>query len=372
MIKYPFLDLKTANEPYAGIISAAMERVAASGRYIGGPEVENFEKALAAHTGTAYAVGCANGLDALRLILRAYMELGRLQPGDEVIVPANTYIATVLAISDNGLKPVLVEPRIDTLNIDTSLLEQAITDRTRVIMPVHLYGRACHDSTLDEVARRHNLLVVEDNAQAIGARSPLDGRRTGSLGHAAAFSFYPTKNLGALGDGGAVTTDDAQLARAVRALANYGSDRRYHNIYKGLNSRLDPLQAAILRDKLPLLDDENAHRRAIAATYDRYIHNKLIAKPMYAYNEECVWHQYVIMTPRRDDLRRYLEDNGVATDIHYAVPPHRQPCYSSELSELSLPVTDMIAHSVLSLPVSRCTSPDDAREIAMIINRFDL
>ncbi|MDE6287732.1 MAG: DegT/DnrJ/EryC1/StrS family aminotransferase, partial [Muribaculaceae bacterium] len=253
-----------------------------SGRYIGGPVIETFEKSLAADTGTAFAVGTANGLDALRLIIRGYIELGRLKEGDEIIVPANTYIASVLAVTDCGLTPVPVEPRLDTLNLDTELVEKAITPATRAIMTVHLYGRACYDNVLADVAKRNNLLVIEDNAQAIGARSRIDGRRTGSLGHAAAFSFYPTKNVGALGDAGAVTTDDAELAAAVRALANYGSDRRYHNIYRGLNSRLDPLQAAFLNIKLPHLDEENSRRAAIAEVYEREINNPAILKPLYS------------------------------------------------------------------------------------------
>lgn len=370
-IKYPFLDLKTAGAPYDEAVAAAVSRVLGSGRFIGGPEVANFETALAEATGVKHAVGTANGLDALRLIMRACIELGRLAPGDEIIVPANTYIATILAISDNGLRPVLVEPDIATLNLDTSLIEAAITPRTRAVMVVHLYGRACHDSMLVDVARRHNLLVFEDNAQAIGARSALDRRPTGSLGDAAAFSFYPTKNLGALGDAGAVTTDDPELAATVRALANYGSDRRYHNIYIGLNSRLDPLQAAVLAAKLPMLGDENAHRAAVAAVYENEINNPAIVKPLYTTGGDMVWHQYVVRTEKRDELRRHLAAGGVATDVHYAVPPHRQPCYLSTLGSLKLPVTELIADTVVSLPVSRCTTVGDACRIAHIINQFN-
>lgn len=365
----PFLDLAAVNAPYADRLHAAAARVIDSGRFVGGAEVESFEAELAAFTGTKYAVGTANGLDALRLILRAYIELGRLAPGDEVIVAANTYIASVLAITDCGLRPVLVEPDPRTLNLDTSRIEAAVTPRTRAVMPVHLYGRACHDAALQELADRLGLIVVEDNAQAIGARSALDGRRTGALGHAAAFSFYPTKNVGALGDAGAVTTDDEALAKAVRALANYGSDRRYHNIYKGLNSRLDPLQAAFLRVKLPHTDDENGLRRRLAAVYESEIDSRAVGKPLFT-GDDMVWHQYVIMTEDRDGLRQFLSDHGVGTDVHYAVPPHRQPCYADMCGLTALPVTEHLADRVLSLPIARGTSEDDARRVASLINQF--
>lgn len=365
----PFLDLAAVNAPYADELHRAAARVVDSGRFVGGSEVEAFEVELARFVGTAYAVGTANGLDALRLILRAYIELGRLEPGDEVVVAANTYIASILAITDCGLRPVLVEPDPRTLNLDTARIEAALTARTRAVMPVHLYGRACHDAALVEVAGRHGLIIVEDNAQAIGARSVVDGRRTGALGHAAAFSFYPTKNVGALGDAGAVTTDDAALAQAVRALANYGSDRRYHNIYCGLNSRLDPLQAAFLRVKLPHTDSDNAERRRLAAIYDAEIDNTAIAKPLFS-GDDMVWHQYVVLAADRDGFRRYLADNGVGTDVHYAVPPHRQPCYAGSMGGLDLPVTDDLAARVVSLPIARGTSADDIRYIASIINRY--
>lgn len=369
VVKYPFLDLGAVNRPMLDDIKAAVMRVIDSGRYVGGPEVEAFERKLAERTGVEYAVGCANGLDALRLIFRAYKELGRLHDGDEVIVPANTYIASLLAVSDNGLKIVPVEPSIESLNLDTSLIEAAVTYRTRAILTVHLYGRACYDATLADVARRHNLLVIEDNAQAIGACTA-DGRMTGSLGDAAAFSFYPTKNLGALGDAGAVTTNDKALADAVRALANYGSDRRYHNIYQGLNSRLDPIQAAILSAKMEYLYAETAHRHRLATVYDSAICNPLIVKPRLG-GEGMVWHQYVVRIERRDDFRAYLAERGVQTDVHYATPPHRQPCYAAALGGLHLPVTDLIADTVVSLPVSSTTSAADAADIARIINDYD-
>lgn len=369
-IKYPFLDLKASTAAYEEELKAAVLRVIDSGRYIGGTEVEAFEQCLAAATGVRWAVGVANGLDALRLIFRAYIEMGRLVPGDEVIVPANTYIASILAVSDNGLSPVLVEPSDDTLNLDSRLIEAAISERTRAVMTVHLYGRACHDSEMVDVTRRHGLLLIEDNAQAIGARSTFNGKTTGALGDAAAFSFYPTKNIGALGDAGAVTTNDEQLAATVRALANYGSDRRYHNIYIGLNSRLDPIQAAILSTKLAHIDEEIAHRASLAAIYEREINNDAISKPLYSESGDMVWHQYVVRTSNRESFRAYLAEQGVGTDVHYATPPHKQPCYASTLGGLSLPITERIADEVVSLPISRCTSVQDAHDIAAIINKY--
>lgn len=369
-LRYPFLDLGTAGAALRDECRAAALRVIDSGRYVGGVETERFEQHLAEYIGTPYAVGCANGLDALRLIFRAYIELGRLAPGDEVIVPANTYIASLLGVSDNGLIPVPVEPREDTMNLDPSLIEAAITPRTRAVMAVHLYGRTCHDRILAETCSRHGLLLVEDNAQAIGAVSAIDGRRTGSLGDAAAFSFYPTKNIGAMGDAGAVTTANADVARTVRALANYGSDRRYHNIYRGLNSRLDPIQAAILDVRLTHIAEESAHRAAVAAVYDTAITNPDVTLPLYSAAGDMVWHQYVVRVKDRDGFREYLAELGVGTDVHYAVPPHRQPCYADTLGHLSLPITERLADEVVSLPVSRCTTVGDALDIAAIINDY--
>lgn len=368
----PFLDLRKLNEPYLDAVRSAACRVIDSGRYIGGPEVHRFEQALASYNNVDFVVGVSNGLDALRLILEGYRQLGRLNPGDEVIVPANTYIASILAISASGLKPVLVEPSIETLNIDSSLVERHITSHTRAIMTVHLYGRAAWDDTLADIARRHSLLVIEDNAQGIGtiATSPgISGKSmTGSLGHAAAFSFYPTKNLGAMGDAGAVATDDAALAAAVRALANYGSDRRYHNIYKGFNCRMDPVQAAVLTVKLPSLDADNARRRAIAAIYDAEIINPGVIKQHISPSSSTNYHQYVIRIPEKRDLfRQQLAEKGVATDIHYAVPPHQQPCYASTFAG-SYPVTEKIARQVTSLPIAPYLSDEEARYIASAIN----
>lgn len=370
----PFLDLSLLNAPYMQEITAAVGRVVASGRYIGGPENEAFESELAAYQQLPHAVGVSNGLDALTLMFRAAIALGRMSPGDEVIVPANTYIASILAVTHAGLRPVLVEPDPETLNLDTSLIEKSITPLTRAILTVHLYGRVCWDETLARVARRHNLLVFEDNAQGIGALSPTVGLnatcRAGSLGHAAAFSFYPTKNLGAMGDAGAVVTADADLARTVRALANYGSDRRYHNIYIGSNCRLDPVQAAVLRVKLRYLDRDNERRRDIAALYARLVDTDrvrlCIADPASSTN----YHQLVALCDDRDALRARLAEAGVGTDIHYAVPPHRQPCYVATLGLDRFPVTERLADTVLSLPVAPYLSDGDVAMIAGLINSF--
>lgn len=371
---YTFLDLATVNAPYFGQITEAVNHVITGGRYIGGAENEAFESELAASCGSRYCVGTSNGLDALRLIFRAYIEMGVMKPGDEVIVPANTYVASVLAVSDNGLVPVFAEPDLRTMNLDTSRLEEYVSPRTRAVMTVHLYGRACFDGRLADLARRHNLKIVEDNAQAIGAVAYEPGAGgshiTGALGDAAAFSFYPTKNIGALGDAGAVTTDDAALASAVRALANYGSDRQYHNIYRGLNCRLDPMQAAILRVKLPHLDAENDMRRDIARIYEHEITNPAVVKPLFSDDRLSVWHQYVVQTDDREDFRRHLADKGVETTVHYPAAPFDQPCYRNEFRP-DCPIARKIAARVTSLPVSRCTSPDDAREIAAIINSYN-
>lgn len=377
-VKYPFLALGPVNAPYMDELADAAQRVVRSGWYIGGAEVEAFERNLCALTGAAHAVGVSNGLDALRLILRAYVEMGEMAPGDEVIVPANTYVASVLAINDAGLVAVLAEPHPDTSNLDTSRLEELLTPRTRAVMPVHLYGRPCWDAALRDFALRHNLKIVEDNAQAIGAVAPMPGLsgsdRTGALGHAAAFSFYPTKNIGALGDAGAVTTSDERLAATVRALANYGGDRRYHNIYRGFNCRLDPVQAAFLNVKLPHIVGENALRRELADIYCSRVNNPLVRLPEPVPGH--VFHQFVVHTERRNDFCSWLDCNGVGWDIHYATPPHRQPCYMADGAGAicrhgHLPVTEMLADTCLSLPITRCTSPEDACAIADIINGFN-
>lgn len=373
MKRYTFLDLAIVNRPYFEEIKTATNRVITSGRYIGGEEVLTLEKNLSLQCNAPFAIGVSNGLDALRLILRGYIELGVMQQGDEIIVPSNTYIATVLAITDNGLKPIFIEPDIYTYNLDSSLIERAITQRTRAIMTVHLYGRVAWDERLVETARKYNLKVIEDNAQAIGAVSPTLGlynsNITGALGNAAGFSFYPTKNIGALGDAGAVTTHDAQLAEVVKALRNYGSDRQYHNIYSGLNCRLDPMQAAIINIKLNHLQEENSYRQTLADIYTQNIANPLVVKPLNENNGQSVWHQYVIRVNSRDRFREYLSQNGVETAMHYPTPPHKQPCYS-QYSHLELPIAEQIASEVISLPITRCTSIQDAIEISQIINSY--
>ena len=377
-VKYPFLDLGPVNEPYFPRLIEAVGRVVKSGRYIGGKEVDSFEDKLRHLCKVPFAIGVSNGLDALRLILRGYMELGVMRPGDEVIVPANTYIASVLAISEVGLTPVLVDPDAATSNLDTSLIEAAITERTRAIMTVHLYGRVSWDATIMELAGRYGLKVIEDNAQAIGVVSEVEGLHgssvTGGLGDAAAFSFYPTKNVGALGDAGAVTTHDAALASAVRALANYGSDVRYHNIYRGFNCRMDPMQAAVLKVKLPYVQAENSYRHGIASVYCKEIVNPAVQLP--ELRRDHAYHQFVVHVPDRDAFTAHLDANGVGWDIHYAVPPHLQPCYRGVLKgadsgELHLPVTERLADTCVSLPITRCTSVDDAFAISEIINSFN-
>lgn len=377
-MKYPFLNLAAVNEPYMPALKEAAAKVIESGRYIGGPEIGKFEQQMSYMTGTAYTIGVSNGLDALRLILHGYIKLGVMKQGDEVLVPANTYIATILAITDAGLTPVLVDADINTMNIDTSRLEAVVTPRTRAIMTVHLYGRVAWDGILVETARRHGLKVIEDCAQSIGALSPTRGlygnTAVGALGDAGAFSFYPTKNTGALGDAGAVTTHDPELASAVRALANYGTDRRYHNIYCGYNCRLDPIQAAMLNVKLPYTRQENADRFERALAYSRTIRHPLVKTPLLSASvTDNVWHQYIIRVTdgHRDIMRERLTELGVGTDIHYATPPHKQPCYA-DLPHGPLPVTELLADEIISLPISTGTSVKDAAEIGEIINNIVL
>lgn len=369
---HPFLDLGAVNNPCFASLKSAAERVIKSGRYIGGPEVEAFETSLSRLCDAPYAVGVSNGLDALRLIFRAYLQLGKLQPGDEVIVPANTYIASVLAVTDSGLKPRLVDPDPRTCNLSGLSVAAAVSPRTRAILTVHLYGRVAWDDDMAAAAREHNLLVVEDNAQAIGAQSSAQGlfgtHASGSLGHASGVSFYPTKNLGALGDAGAVVTHDARLAEAVRALANYGADCQYHNIYPGLNCRLDPMQAAMLSAKLPCLSGEISHRRLIAGVYMSKIKNSRVMLPEGAL-QESVWHQFVVRVDDRVCFREYLKHHGVETAVHYPVAVHKQPCYA-QYADLELPVSEMLAREVVSLPINSAVSAADAAEIADIINGY--
>ncbi len=369
--RFPFLDLGQANEAYKQALKDAACRVIDSGRYIGGCEVEDLEKEVAELCQVPYAVGVSNGLDALRLILRAYIELGRLKPGDEVIVPGDTYIASVLAITDNGLLPVYADIDLETANITAESVEAVITERTRAIMPVHLYGRVSWDEGLKILAQERNMLVIEDNAQGIGAKSRFVGlygtEMTGGLGNAAGISFYPTKNLGALGDGGMVTTHDQRLADVVRALRNYGADRQYHNLFAGLNCRLDPIQAAMLRVKLPFLSRENGHRQILAARYDEEIHNPKVEKPQWGV-EDCIWHQYVVRVADREDFRQYLKGRGVETGVHYPATPYHQPCYGNY--NANCPNAELFCATCVSLPISSCTSEQDVREIAKIINDY--
>ncbi len=378
MIK--FLDLQKINAQYTNEIKAATARVIDSGWYLLGNEVKQFEQSLATYCGVSHAIGVANGLDALRLILKAYIEMGIMAEGDEVIVPANTYIASVLAISDNRLKPVLVEPDIATYNLDISKIEAAITPRTKAILVVHLYGQICWSEELDQIAQKYNLKLVEDNAQAIGAQIHLKNKnnkfaKSGALGDAAGFSFYPGKNLGALGDAGAVTTNDDRLAEVVRALANYGSRQKYVNEYQGLNSRLDEIQAAILDVKLKYIDAENQRRREIATYYCTHIKNSGILLPTYPPFEVVgsglshVWHLYVIRCNERECLQNYLAENGVRTLIHYPIPPHKQGAYRGMNME-SYPITELIHNEVLSLPISPVMADNEMVRVVELLSNY--
>lgn len=366
MIKY--LELGKVTAMHGAEISEAVSRVVNGGWYLQGEETRLFEQEYAAYTGTRHCIGCGNGLDALTLILRAYIEMGVMQKGDEVIVPANTYIASILAISENGLKPVLVEPRIDTFQIDDSLIEQAITPRTKAVMLVHLYGRCAYTERLADICKRHNLKLIEDNAQAHGCT--FGDRRTGSLGDAAGHSFYPGKNLGALGDAGAVTTDDDELASTVRALGNYGSSRKYVFDMKGRNSRIDELQAAVLRIKLKYLEEDNATRRAIAKRYISEIHNPELRLPGSDFCANSVHHIFPVLCKRRDELQRYLTDSSVQTIIHYPIPPHQQLCYA-ELGDLKLPVTERIHREELSIPLNQTMPKEDVDKVIQLLNDFN-
>jgi dTDP-4-amino-4,6-dideoxygalactose transaminase len=370
----PFLDLQKINAQYAGELKRVAAEVIDSGWFLQGARVAAFEKQLSEYIGVRQAVTCANGLDALRLILKAYIELGVMQEGDEVIVPANTFIATMLAITDNRLKPVLVEPDLQTYTISIPDIESHITARTKAIMIVHLYGRVCWSEELKAVAKKYGLKIIEDNAQAIGAYYVNNGikKRTGSLGDAAGNSFYPGKNLGALGDSGAVTTDDEVLAATVRALGNYGSKQKYVFEYSGLNSRMDEIQAAFLSVKLKYLDAENEIRRRIANYYMKNIKNEKFLIPLQLENREShVYHLFVIRTEHRDDLLAYLKNYEVQALIHYPIPPHRQEAYKNEdWSALSFPVTEKIHKEVLSLPMSPVLEPEETKQIVELLNRY--
>jgi len=365
MIK--FLDLQKINAQYAEELKTAAAEVIDSGWFLLGDKLDSFEKELSSYIGTKNTIGVANGLDALRLILKAYIELGFIKEGDEIIVPANTYIATILAITDNGLIPILVEPDLNTYNLNLNLIESKITSKTKAIMIVHLYGRVCWSKELQQIAKKYNLKIIEDNAQAIGAE--WNGIKTGNLGDAAGFSFYPGKNLGALGDSGAITTNDDELAIVIRALANYGSHIKYQNKYQGLNSRLDEIQAAFLSVKLKFIDNEILLRNKVAKFFLENIKNSKILLPQPGEINEHVWHLFVIRTNNREKLRQYLTDNGIQTLIHYPIPPHQQECYKY-LNHLNLPITEKINEELLSLPVSPVMELNDIQKICGVINQF--
>ena len=393
MIKY--LDLKRINDLYDAEIREAINEVLDSGWYLKGKATRKFELAYAQYIGTRHCIGCASGLDALTLILRAYIEMGVMQEGDEVIVPANTFIASILAITENRLKPVLVEPSPETLQINDALIEQVITSRTRAIMIVHLYGRCAYTDRIGEICRKHGLKLIEDNAQAHGCMFReaaanfslftvhFSLKRTGSLGDAAGHSFYPGKNLGAMGDAGAVTTNDDELAKTIEALGNYGSAKKYVFDYLGRNSRIDDIQAAILSVKLKHLDADNQRRKDIAARYEREVSNDLVrllpdGNETYSRSglapRDCVWHIFPVFSPRRDELQQYLLENGVETAIHYPIPPHRQRCYNLQSSIFNLqsfPVTEQIHAQELSIPCHQALTDEEITRIIALLNTFN-
>lgn len=372
-IRYRFLDLKPVNAPYEAALKEAANRVISSGRYLHGEETALLEKEIAELCGARYAIAVSNGLDALRLILRAYKELGIMNDGDQVILPANTFVATALAVSDAGLVPRLVDISPITLNMDTAKIEAAIIVRTRGIMPVHLYGTPCWDRMLKAIAESYHLKIIEDNAQAIGARSTTVGLNssysTGALGDAAGWSFYPTKNIGALGDAGMVTTCDESLAEAVRTLANYGADKRYHNIYKGNNCRMDEIQAAFLRVKLRHVHEENARRDRLAHIYSDNIINESITTPAFLPGKQ-VWHQYPLRVAERDRFRAYMLEHGVETDVIYPMPIHKLPCYADDYAELRFVEAEKLSQDLVCLPIGAHISAEDGRIIADIANSF--
>lgn len=367
----PYLSLQKVTEQHREDIEVAVKKVIDSGWYLQGEATRRFENDYAQYIGTQHCVSCGNGLDALTLIFRAYKELGKLQDGDEVIVSANTYIASILSITENGLTPVLVEPRLDTLELDDSLLESRLTDRTRAVLLVHLYGRCAMTHQIADFCHRHHLLLIEDNAQAHGCM--FDGRRTGSLGDAAAHSFYPGKNLGALGDAGAITTNDGTLADLCRALGNYGSSRKYVFPYKGRNSRMDEIQAAVLSVKLCYLDADNQRRKQIANYYAQHISNPMVTLPgaeaWLRGDVDHVFHIFPILCAYRNELQEYLQQKGIGTMIHYPIPPHQQDCYP-EWHTLSLPTTERIHREELSIPCNQTMTDEEVRYVVEAINRF--
>ena len=365
MIK--FLDLQKVTAKYADEIHEAVSRVVNSGWYLQGEETKKFEADYADYIGTEYTVGCGNGLDALIWIFRAYVEMGVMRPGDEVIVPANTFIASIHAITENGLKPVLVEPSLVTYQIDDSRIEEAITPKTKAILIVHLYGQCAYTEKIGELCKKYGLKLVEDNAQAHGCK--FKGQHTGSLGDAAGHSFYPGKNLGAFGDAGAVTTNDEELAKVVRAVANYGSQRKYVFKYKGRNSRLDEIQAAVLDVKLKHLDEDVAIRKQVAQYYIDHIKNPRIITPVVKDWDAHVFHIFTIRCEQRDALQQYLTENGIQTVIHYPIPPHKQECYK-EWNNLSFPITEKIHQEELSLPMSPVMTEEEIKQVVEILNKW--
>lgn len=385
MKEIKYLSLKDLNAPYEKDIQHAISEVVSSGWYLQGKRIHDFEEHYAAYIGTRHCISCGNGLDALKLMLQGEMILGRMQPGDEVLVAANTYIATILAITSVGLTPILIEPTIDTLQMDDSLIESHITGKTRALLTVHLYGKCSVTPNMIAICKKHHLLLFEDNAQAHGciyrgktSSDGLNGKRTGSLGAAAAHSFYPGKNLGALGDAGAVTTDDDDLAEVIRALGNYGSARKYVFDYQGRNSRMDEIQAAVLDVKLKHLNETNERRQNLAQLYLKYLgedkragmqSHEVIPSNLYSPKESNVVHIFPILSSRRDELQQYLKENGVGTMIHYPIPPHQQKCYA-EWNHLHLPITEKIHQQELSLPCNQCMEEEDMERIAELIRKF--
>ena len=380
----PFLSLKYVTALHGAEINEAVSRVVNGGWYLQGKENEQFEKHYSEFIGCKHTIGCANGLDALIWIFRAYIEMGVMKPGDEVIVPANTYIATILAITENNLVPVCIEPKPNTLEIDDDLIEEAITPKTKAIAIVHLYGRIAYTDKIGALCKKYNLKLIEDCAQSHGCKFT-DGRVTGNIGDAAGHSFYPGKNLGALGDGGAVTTNDPELAAAVRALANYGSQKKYVFKYAGRNSRLDEIQAAVLDVKLKYLAEDNAKRKAVAHYYYEHINNPLITLPDLLPDEQNAYHLFPIIVSgnpsaeaqgeknNRDRLHDYLEQNGVGTVCHYPIAPHKQECYAKaawNTPQLSLPITERLADEELSLPIGPAITLEEVAEVVRLINKF--
>lgn len=386
MKEIKYLSLKDLNAPYEQDIQHAISEVVSSGWYLQGKRIHDFEEHYAAYIGTRHCISCGNGLDALKLMLQGEMILGRMQPGDEVLVAANTYIATILAITSVGLTPILIEPSIDTLQMDDSLIESHITEKTRALLTVHLYGKCSVTPSMIAICKKHHLLLFEDNAQAHGCIYSEYGKRTGSLGTAAAHSFYPGKNLGALGDAGAVTTDDDDLAEVIRALGNYGSARKYVFDFQGRNSRMDEIQAAVLDVKLAHLDETNERRQNLAQLYLKYLgennvkylgedkragmqSHEVIPSNLYSLKESNVVHIFPILSSRRDELQQYLKENGVGTMIHYPIPPHQQKCYA-EWNHLHLPITEKIHQQELSLPCNQSMTEKDVERIAELIRKF--